>query len=178
MTSYSTTPCWEVLKFNFNSPQQSEDWRAFYTRAIDYLEALNINAKEADDNKTGGKHLKMMFEGKDRWIFIDSGTITLESHNPISARHHHNHHQVWRPLLALPKWTTLRCVPAPQWGHPCPKHPNNNPCQPVYETKEMLKKYGPSAHSEVPHSLGLDLASRPVPAELQDPSLPLPAAWI
>ena len=82
MVSCSTTSHWEAPKFNFNSSQQSEDWRVFYTRATDYLKALNINTREADDCKTGWKQLKMMFKGGD-WqtlqIFSDNGTIIPES---------------------------------------------------------------------------------------------------
>ena len=68
--------------FNFNSPQWSEGWKVFCTRAIDYLEALDINAEEGYDHKTGWKQLKMMFEGKDEQTLqslIDSDTITLKS---------------------------------------------------------------------------------------------------
>ena len=63
-------------------PNQPEDWRAFYTRAINYLEALNIDAKETNDHETSWKQLKMMFEGKDRQTLqtlINNGTIILES---------------------------------------------------------------------------------------------------
>ena len=56
--------CWEAPKFN--SPHQLEDWKVFYTRALDYLEALDMNTDEADDWHTGWKQLKMMFEGEDR----------------------------------------------------------------------------------------------------------------
>ena len=38
---------WEDPMY-FISPYQLEDWKVFYTRAIDYLEALNVDAKEAD----------------------------------------------------------------------------------------------------------------------------------
>ena len=72
---------WEAPKFNFNSHHQSENYKVFYTRAIDNLEALNIDAKEADDHHTGWKQLKMMFKGKDRQTLqslIDKGTITPE----------------------------------------------------------------------------------------------------
>ena len=53
----------------------------FYTRAIDFLEALNINTKQADPTKAGWKQLKMMFEGEDRQTLQtlnDNGTITEE----------------------------------------------------------------------------------------------------
>ena len=62
------TSCWEATKFNFNSTHHSEDWKVIYTRAskIEYLEALDINAEEADDQKTRCKQLKMMFKGEDQ----------------------------------------------------------------------------------------------------------------
>ena len=42
---------WEAPTFHFNSANQSEDWRVFYTRALDYLDALDIELHEADDNQ-------------------------------------------------------------------------------------------------------------------------------
>ena len=53
---------WEAPKFNLNSSHQSEDWKVFYTRALDYLEALDINT---DEWCICWKQLNMMFEGKD-----------------------------------------------------------------------------------------------------------------
>ena len=67
----------EASKFNFNYPHQSEDWKVCYNWAIDYLEALDINAEEADDCHTGWKQLKMMFEGEDR--HTPQSLITVES---------------------------------------------------------------------------------------------------
>ena len=64
MASHPTSH-WEALKFNFNPLHQTEEWKVFYTRAIEYLEALYINTEEADDQKTGWKQLKMMFESED-----------------------------------------------------------------------------------------------------------------
>ena len=55
---------WEAPKSNFNSPHQSEDWKFVFTMLLDYLEALNINTDEADNQCTGWKQLKMMFEGE------------------------------------------------------------------------------------------------------------------
>ena len=58
------------------------DWKAFYTRALDYLDALDIETEQADDCHKGWKQLKLMFEGKDRealQTFIDYGTITEEN---------------------------------------------------------------------------------------------------
>ena len=54
---------WEAVKFNFNSPHKSDNWKVFYTRVFDYLEALHMNTDEADNQHTGWKQLKMMFEG-------------------------------------------------------------------------------------------------------------------
>ena len=81
MASHPNT-CWETPKFNFNSPHQSEDWKDFFTRALDYLEALNIDTDEADNWHTGWKQLKMMFQGEDRQTLhslIDNTTFTSES---------------------------------------------------------------------------------------------------
>ena len=57
---------WEASTFHFNSPNKSEDWRTIYTRAHDYLDALDIEPDQADDNHQGWKQLKLMFEGEDR----------------------------------------------------------------------------------------------------------------
>ena len=65
---------WESPKFNFNSPCQSVDWKVFYTRAINYLETLNIDVNEADDHKTGKKQLKVMFGGEDT---LSSPSVTM-----------------------------------------------------------------------------------------------------
>ena len=73
---------WDVPTFHFNSPNQSVDWKAFYTRALDYLDALDIKTDEADDHCKGWKQLKLMFEGDDRQALqsiIDNGTIMEES---------------------------------------------------------------------------------------------------
>ena len=55
-----------------------EDWKAFYTRALNYLEALNIGTDEPDETKTGWKQFKMMFEGEDWQSLLDNETITPE----------------------------------------------------------------------------------------------------
>ena len=57
---------WEAPTYHFNSHNQSEGWRTFYTRALDNLDALGINPDQADDNCKGWKQLKLMFEGEDR----------------------------------------------------------------------------------------------------------------
>ena len=65
-------------KVQLNTPQQSKDWRSFYTKAINYLETLNIDATESNDNKTSWKQLKIVFRGEDRQL-INNETITPES---------------------------------------------------------------------------------------------------
>ena len=69
---------WEVPTFHFNSPNQSVDCRAFYTRALDYLDALDIETEQADDCHKGWKQLKLMFEGKDREALQ---TLRQQHHN-------------------------------------------------------------------------------------------------
>ena len=81
MASHPNT-FWKAPSFHFNSPNLSEDWQVFYTWAIDYLKALNINTEMADESHTGWKQLCMMFKGEDRkslQSLIDNGTITTES---------------------------------------------------------------------------------------------------
>ena len=81
MASSGQCSCWEAPTFHFNSPKQSEDWSTFYTRALDYLDALDIEPDVADESHKGRKQLKLMFEGDDRKAllsFIDSGVMTPE----------------------------------------------------------------------------------------------------
>ena len=81
MASSSHHGHWEAPTFHFNSPNQSEDWSAFYTRALDYLDTLDIELDTADESHKGWKQLKLMFEGEDRKALqslIDSGVMTPE----------------------------------------------------------------------------------------------------
>ena len=60
---------------------QSEDWSAFYTRALDYLDALDIEPEVADESHKAWKQLKLIFEGEDKKALqslIDSGVVTAE----------------------------------------------------------------------------------------------------
>ena len=82
MASSCPKAAWESPTFHFNSPNQSEDWRTFYTRALDYLEALDIKMEQADNCCKDWKQLKLMFKVKDRealQTLIDNVTITEES---------------------------------------------------------------------------------------------------
>ena len=56
-------PYWKVPRFSFNSQNQPEEWTLFYTRALDFLEALDINPDEEDQGKRGWCQIKMMFDG-------------------------------------------------------------------------------------------------------------------
>ena len=81
MASSGHRSCWEAPTFHFNSPNQSEDWSAFYTRALDYLDALDIEPEVADESHKGWKQLKLMFKGEDRKALqslIDRGVMTAE----------------------------------------------------------------------------------------------------
>ena len=72
---------WEATTFHFNFPNKSEDWSNFYTRALDYLDALDIEPEVADESHKGWKQLNLMFEGEDRKALqslIHSGVLTTE----------------------------------------------------------------------------------------------------
>ena len=81
MASSNHCSCWEAPTFHFISPNQSEDWSTFYTRALDYLDALDIEPEAAAESHKGWKQLKLMFEGEGRKALqslIDSGVMTPE----------------------------------------------------------------------------------------------------
>ena len=62
-------------------PQQTQEWKNFYTRVLDYLETLDIDPEAQDDARRGWKQIKMMFQGEDRQVLqslIDNNTITPE----------------------------------------------------------------------------------------------------
>ena len=42
---------WEAPKFPFNIENQVAKWKQFFIRAIDYLEALDIDPDKADETK-------------------------------------------------------------------------------------------------------------------------------
>ena len=85
----NNTSRWEAPKFSFNTEDQAAAWRKFYTRALDYLETLNIDTEAEDNNKRQWKQIKMMFTGEDRQALqtlIDNNTITQQDqHTPIKA---------------------------------------------------------------------------------------------
>ena len=62
MASRAPTARWEAPQFSFNSPQQTQEWKSFYTRVLDYLETLDIDPEVQDDTRHGWKQMKMMFQ--------------------------------------------------------------------------------------------------------------------
>ena len=54
----SNTPRWEAPKFSFNMEDQAAAWKEFSTRALDYLETLDIDTEAEDNNKRGWKQIK------------------------------------------------------------------------------------------------------------------------
>ena len=85
----NNTSRWEAPKFSFNTEDQAAARREFYTRALDYLETLDIDTEAEDNNKRGWKKIKMMFTWEDRQslqTLIDNNTITEEDQcTPIKA---------------------------------------------------------------------------------------------
>ena len=54
-------------------------WKSFYTRVLDFLEALDIDPDVEDQGKKGWRQIKMMFKDEDRLALqtlIDNQTIT------------------------------------------------------------------------------------------------------
>ena len=78
MASGGTATRWEAPQFSFNTPDQTQEWKNFYTRVLDFLETLDIDPERQDENKRGWKQIKMMFQGEDRQTLqtmIDNNTI-------------------------------------------------------------------------------------------------------
>ena len=79
----SNIPCWEALKSSFEAQNQAEEWKLFYTRALDFLKALDINPDEEDQGKRGWQQRKMMSEEDDcqtLQTLFDNNTISAEAH--------------------------------------------------------------------------------------------------
>ena len=77
----SNPPPWEAPKFSFNIENQAAEWKQFYIRAIDYLEALHIDPEKEDETKQGWYQIKMMSQGEDRQALqslLSNNTITTE----------------------------------------------------------------------------------------------------
>ena len=70
-------------------PDQTQEWKTFYTRVLNILEILDIDPEKQDKTKRGWKQIKMMFKGEDRQALqtlIDNNTISPEDQlTPVSA---------------------------------------------------------------------------------------------
>ena len=72
---------WEIPQFSFDTPDQTQELKNFYTRVLDFFETLKIDPERQDENKCGWKQIKMMFQGEDRQTLqtmIDNNTIPQE----------------------------------------------------------------------------------------------------
>ena len=119
MASRSTAHHWEAPKFSFNSSNQAAEWQGFYTRALDFLDALDIDPEASDQNKCGWRQIKMMFKGEDcqaLQTLIDNNTVTPEAQQtPVLAlraiqsiikedvHFWHHHDQLFSDLCQLPE---------------------------------------------------------------------------
>ena len=65
MASGGSTTCWEAPQFSFNTPDQTQECKNFYTRVLHFLETLDIDPERQDEKKHGGKQINMMFQGED-----------------------------------------------------------------------------------------------------------------
>ena len=85
----STSPLWEAPKFSCNAPNQAEELKLFYTHAVDFLKALDIDPEEEDQPKEGWHQVKMMSEGEDcqaLQTLLDNSNITSKDQcTPIRA---------------------------------------------------------------------------------------------
>ena len=75
-------PHWEAPKFSFNSQNQAEECKFFYTRALVFFEALDINPDEEDQGRKERHQRKIMFEGDVHQVLqmmIDYNTILPEA---------------------------------------------------------------------------------------------------
>ena len=108
MVPNSKTPWWEAPKISFDVPNQAEEWKISYMKAVDFLETLDIDADREDDTKQGWWQMKMMFHGEDRQslqTLINNNTITLKISAPppmpLSHTVKYKRYQRGRTLLAF-----------------------------------------------------------------------------
>ena len=55
MASGGTATQWEAPQFSFNTPDQTQEWKNFYTKVLDFLETLDIDPERQYENKCGWK---------------------------------------------------------------------------------------------------------------------------
>ena len=78
----NNTHQWEAPKFSFKAQDQAAEWKQFYIRAVNYLEAPDIDPDQEDETKRGWRQIKMMFQGEDR-----QALQTLLNNNTITPAH-------------------------------------------------------------------------------------------
>ena len=59
----SNTPQLKAPIFSFTVQNQAEEWKLFFTRAVGFPKALDIDPKREYQSKKGWRQIKMMFEG-------------------------------------------------------------------------------------------------------------------
>ena len=57
-------PRWTAPSFSFDTADQPTTWRDFYTRAIDYVEAIGIDPEEEYQQKRDGNKSQRCLQGK------------------------------------------------------------------------------------------------------------------
>ena len=60
---------------------KTQEWKAFHTRVLDFLETLDIDPEKEDQTKDGWRQIKMMFQGEyiqALQTLINNNTITPE----------------------------------------------------------------------------------------------------
>ena len=91
MASKCITSHWEAPKFTFSPPNQTDEWKAFYIFAAEFLKAMDIDTESEDYTKKGWKQLHMIFEAEDNQAIhtlINNGTIIPEDQKvPIRVLH-------------------------------------------------------------------------------------------
>ena len=65
MVGTNNTSEWKVPKFSLSTANQAKESKAFYVRALDYLETQGIDI-DAPTKQKQMEQIKMMFMGKER----------------------------------------------------------------------------------------------------------------
>ena len=177
---------WDASTFHFNSPNQSVDWKAFYTRALDYLDALDIKTDEADDCNKCWKQLRLMFEGDDRQdlqSLTDNGTIMEESMKMpqctldairMTIKCEEHFWAIWDELVSNVEQLPDEDI------HVLSTHICNPVSQCTFPITQMQKylNHGPATCSAIPWGQRLVLPTGLVQAHLPIPAIPVQTDWI
>ena len=123
----STTPQWGASKFSFDVPDQATEWKKFYTRAIDFLEALDIDPDKEDESKWGWCAIKIMFQDEDRQALqtpLENNIITpwRPAHPFPCPQCDTDFNKRRGTLLVLQRWTFKWLQTATKWRHAHTQH--------------------------------------------------------